>query len=81
MNEKIQQKYTFKAKWLDGKKMMISNVLSRVPIDEAIDVDNVHKKKETVTEKMIVNSIMNQDVEKNIGDHKLNDLLQKANDD
>ena len=78
MNEKIQEKYNFNFKLQDGKKMMINNVLSRVPIDEAIDVDNVHKK--TVTEKMIVNSIMNQDVETICGDHKLNNSPKRAND-
>ena len=68
MKEKIQQRYTFKVKWQTGKKMMIRDAMSRAAIDEAIDVDTVHKEKETVTEKMIVNSIINQDVEKNFDD-------------
>ena len=80
MKEKIQQRYNFKVKWQAGKKMMIIDALSRAPIDEAIDVDNPQIYK-TATEKMIVNSIMNQDVEKIFGDQKLNNLLQKANDD
>ena len=42
---------------------MISDALLRAPIEEAIDVDSVHKYKKTVTENMIVHSIINQDVE------------------
>ena len=61
--------------------MMISDALSRAPIDEDIDVDSVYKYKETATEKMIANSIMNQDAEKYFIEQKLNNLLQKANND
>ena len=43
--------------------MMISDALSRVPADEAVDVEHVHTYKViTPIEKMIVHSNMNEDV-------------------
>ena len=80
MKEKIQQRYNFKVRWQAGKKMMISDALSRSPVDE-FDVDTQECKDKTATERLIVNAIMNVDAEKVFGDQKLIILLQKANAD
>ena len=64
MKEKIQQRFNFKVKWQAGKKMLISDALSRAPVEECSDVDLVENCNEvTTTEKLIVNAITN-DAEK-----------------
>ena len=51
-------------------------------VDEAVDMDSVHKHIDvTATVKIIIHSIINEDVEKNFGDQILIHLLQKANMD
>ena len=76
MKEKIQQRYNFKVKWQAEKKMMISDALSRATIDEAYDVHNPQIYR-TATERMIVHSLINQDVEKIFGDQKLNTCYKR----
>ena len=81
MKEKIQQRFNFKVKWQAGKKMLISDALSRAPVEECSDVDLVENCNEvTETERLIVNAVTN-DAQKVFGDQKLNNLLQKANED
>ena len=90
MKEKIQQRFNFKVRWQAGNKMLISDALSRSPVEESMDVSeveiltkfpNLTMFPSTPTEKLIVNAIMGDDVEKVFGDQKLNNLLQKANQD
>ena len=81
MKERIQQRFNFKVKWQAGKKMIISDALSRAPVEECMVVSGVGDfNGVTTTEKSIVNAVTN-DAEKVFGDQKLNSLLQKANTD
>ena len=38
MKEKLQQRFNFKVKWQARKKMMISDALSRAPVEECMEV-------------------------------------------
>ena len=59
--------------------MIISDVLSRAPVEECMEVSEVGDiNGVTATEKWIVNTVTNE-AEKVFGDQKLNSLLQKAN--
>ena len=61
--------------------MIISDALSRAPVEECMEVSQVEDfNGGTANERLIVNAITN-DVEKVFGDQKLNDLLRKANED
>ena len=56
--------------------MMISDALSRAPLDEEDGVDLAHKDEDvTATENTIVHSIMNKDVYKVFEDQTFNHLL------
>ena len=76
MNEIILQSYSCNVKWQAYKKMMISDALSRAPLDEGDDVDFVHKYEDVnAIENTIVHSIMTEDAAKDFGDQNLNHLL------
>ena len=64
MKEKIQQRFNLKVKWQAGKKMIISDALSRAPVEECMEISEVGNfNGVTATEKLIVNAITN-DAEK-----------------
>ena len=65
-------------KWQAGKKTIISDALSRAPVEECMEVCEVGDfNGATATEKLIVNTVTN-DADKVFGDQKLSSLLQKA---
>ena len=78
--EKIQQRFNFKVKWQPGKKMYISDALSRAPVEEAPIVNEIEEHHFKV-EKAIINAVETNDVDDVFGDQKLNNLLQEANAD
>ena len=67
-------------KWQAGKKMIISDALSRALVEECMELSEVGDfNGVTATEKLIVNAVT-YDAKKVLRGSKLNDLLQKANE-
>ena len=59
MKEKIQQQFNFVVKWKAGKKMFISDALSRSPVSDP-PKDNGMDEVDMPNERFIVNSINSQ---------------------
>ena len=59
MKEKIQQQFNFVVKWKAGKRMFISDALSRSPVSDP-PKDNGVAEVEVPNERFIVNSISSQ---------------------
>ena len=59
MKKKIQQQFNFVVKWKAGKRVLISDALSRSPVSDPPN-DNGTDEVETATERFIVNSINSQ---------------------
>ena len=74
MKEKIQQRYNFKFRWQPGKQMIISDALSRAPVEEA-PTSNQIDRHQCQVEKLIVHAIQDDDMDNVFGDRKLNQLL------
>ena len=81
MKEKIQQRFNFKVKWQAGKKMIISDALSRAPVEEYMEVSHVGDfNGVTTTEKLIINAITN-DAEKVLGEQKTEEWEEKTKEE
>ena len=83
MKEKIQQQFNFVVKWKAGKRMFISDALSRSPVSDP-PKDNAMAEVEVPNERFIVNSINSQPSEgqeksEEFGDMNLVRLLEIAN--
>ena len=85
MKEKIQQQFNFVVKWKAGKRMFISDALSRSPVSDP-PKDNGVAEVGVPNERFIVNSINSQlsegqEKSKELGDMNLVRLLEIAKKD
>ena len=85
MKEKIQQQFNFVVKWKAGKRMFISDALSRSPVSDP-PKDNAMAEVEVPNERFIVSSINSQPSEgqeksEEFGDMNLVRLLEIAKKD
>ena len=85
IKEKIQQQFNFISKWKAGKRMFISDALSRSPVSDP-PKDNGMDEVEMPNKRFILNSINSQPSkhtkkQKNCGDMDLVRLLEIAKKD